>query len=109
MISSLVLAAWVAGGVAAPYRAASCARAEHTACCCGGAEQCHCRLSAQTPPASSSELSPPTRAAEPLGLPSVVRAVPEELAPAPSPIGSTVDAAFETVPPLYLRTHAFRC
>src|SRR5512136_691762 len=111
VISGLVLAGWLAGGVVPPCLVGSlCAGTARHECCCGGTAHCCCHLSATTQAASSLSaatlpLSPDTQ-----GLPAFEAAASVSAAATPPPRAELAPSLWRfEPPPLYLSSRTFRC
>ena len=108
-MSSLVLAAWVASGVAAPCLAPLCGGVEREPCCCGDDVQCCCRLEAHSAPAPAAELIPTRLAPDPVSLPAAEGNPCVCRNPAQRPAVSLSGGPVANLLPIYLTTHAIRC
>jgi len=111
VITGLVLAGWLLGGVAAPCLVRdTCASTARHECCCDSADQCCCRLTSRGAPASASHVATVTTTPDLLGQPAA-----EAVALPGVDATSHRDAILAThptvaqPPPLYVSTCAFRC
>ncbi len=108
-MSSLMLAAWILGGVAAPCMATTCARVQHERCCCGSAGDCCCRLSSPRAPAPSAGLITAKAAQDSVSLQAAERNDGAGGSPDPLAAARFAHRPARTAQPIYLSTHAFRC